>query len=599
MMDDDDFDDVAPPPMEDDLPDDEEDDYVMPPEEEVTPSGAAPIGRTQSKSKFAWSGGGSAGQTAIPTISRASRAVHMTQLALKYRMLMKPEAHELSGAEKHHTLALIHSYFLEHGFDRAADALQSTNALPDQVVASVQRGAPLALPRVVEECATRTSNMFDDESAWRAEAFFTQDYPLTTVDDRPNADNFASVDRLLEKLVLAESDEPLSPGKFEKHFTNIFLLSCSCFVCPDVLFSRMSKLFKTITMHGSLVGESKRVAWQLRLLSMLSAWISMSRIDITTMLTERILSFAISTSHSGSHSPEVVRQAGLLVPLLQRLGISEGVELRWKRAPHVPTAVPIVDVRRNMRAAEDVIQSVTDVPEVEVARQLCLIEFELFCAINTREFFQAAWISPATKPFSHNLLAFVEHLENVTLWVASLIVTPTKLVERQAMYARCIVIAHHLYDMQNFSTARAFLDGLDHRSVTVLTDTTSTNVLATTTSDELAALKTVFDPFYGAVRNMPWNLTTPCIPVLSSFVSKMATVADIATFHTIDDVEMVNWTKMSHIADLSLRMASYQSNAYPFQADATVLRMLRLMPQRRDEHCLQEMSKDRVAAAFA
>ena len=636
--DDEDDDDLIAPP---DLPDDDDDDGGLPlhlrgalpplsfkgnPLQVQDPTLAAATGmnnraRTRRpRQQHSWatsqgagdaSGGvvpdGAAGDEGLPIVAMPKQ-LHNVQQALRYRLLMKPDAAPPQGAERQHLTALLQSFFQQHGFHKSAEALHHAGAaasgLPPAASRALHHGPALDLPRHVAAAADAASTLFDDEAAWPADAFFASELPFTTVEDRGKNMSCASVDRLIEKLVLEEADAPLPvDGPLDLHFTNVFLLMWSNFVCPDVLVSRMSKLFKTLSAHTSLLGDEKVSKWQCRVLSILQAWVSVARVDLTRTTVERLLSFAISNAQgatagsSGAVSP-VARLAGRLVTMLQNLGFDDGMKAanRWRIFPHLPQPPAAMDPAKPTFRGDTVLKHLSAVDDVEAAKQFSLLEFELFATVRVRELFNNAWSEPALSVLSANLNGLMQHMEHVTQWVASMIITPMAVKDRQAMYAKCIRVMAALFDMQNYATAYAFLNGVDHPSVTRLSDTVASTELPAKEVDSLQALKTAFDPFHGTLKNLPWNLATPCLPVMAPLVNEMQ--KNNEAFHTTlthNGEKLVNWTKQIQCAKVCLRIVSYQRRPYPFQVDPVVRRLLQQMPLRRDTDTLYELSDERAA----
>ena len=338
----------------------------------------------------------------------------------------------------------------------------------------------------------------------------------------------------------------------------------------------------------------------------MSCWVSVARVDLTRVTVERVLSFAISNAQAqapatpGQKAPlsAVARQAARLLSTVKSLGFTEGMESasRWSAFPVLPSAAYTVDAVRPTFRGDTVLKHLSAVDDIEAAKQLSLLEYEKFAEIRVRELFNNAWSEPALSAVASNLLSFMQHTEHITQWVASMIITPLVLKDRQAMYSKCIRIMAALFDMQNYSSAYAFLNGVDHPSVTRLTDTVASTDLPPKEVDSLQALKTAFDPFHGTLKNLPWNLSTPCLPVLAPLVNDVQKVNE--AFHTTiqhDGSPVVNWSKMIQIAKVVLRVVSYQRQRYSFQVDPVIRRLLLQMPLRRDTDSLYELSDERVA----
>lgn len=108
---------------------------------------------------------------------------------------------------------------------------------------------------------------------------------------------------------------------------------------------------------------------------------------------------------------------------------------------------------------------------MEVARQLCLLNFEYFAAISVREFLNCAFLQSNEQLYQ--LAANVRYwclgtdarLPLYGDWVASQIIAPERIEERRIVFRRCVRIAHHCLKLNNLATARNLYSGISHRCV--------------------------------------------------------------------------------------------------------------------------------------
>jgi len=81
-----------------------------------------------------------------------------------------------------------------------------------------------------------------------------------------------------------------------------------------------------------------------------------------------------------------------------------------------------------------------DFDPLEVARQLTLIEFDLFKAITAQECLGQAWNKPDHDIIAPNLSAMTKHFNTFTLWVCTEVVREEKVASRAKSIAKFIVI---------------------------------------------------------------------------------------------------------------------------------------------------------------
>jgi glycine hydroxymethyltransferase/Rap guanine nucleotide exchange factor 1 len=78
---------------------------------------------------------------------------------------------------------------------------------------------------------------------------------------------------------------------------------------------------------------------------------------------------------------------------------------------------------------------------MEVARQLTLPTFKIYSQIKPSELFNQAWLSPKLQHKSPNVLKLIDRFNWVSNWVASSIVSESKIKNRAKVFAMHIKLA--------------------------------------------------------------------------------------------------------------------------------------------------------------
>jgi len=146
-----------------------------------------------------------------------------------------------------------------------------------------------------------------------------------------------------------------------------------------------------------------------------------------------------------------------------------------------------------------------------------------------------------------------------------------------------------LFDMQNYASAQAFLNGLEACCVTRLTETVSD--LPEELRERLTALRTALDPFRNVQRNLGLVLGSPCVPHIAPFLGDITRVEEYAD--SVFENNIINWSKMEQLGKVLLRIASYQSLPYNFIAVPIVQEYLQRMPGLCDPNELYDRSRER------
>lgn len=76
-----------------------------------------------------------------------------------------------------------------------------------------------------------------------------------------------------------------------------------------------------------------------------------------------------------------------------------------------------------------------------IARQLCLIDFQIFSSIQSTELLNLSWNNPKTKYKSLNTIALINRQNKLTFWVATVIILQDTLKKRVEVWEKFIRIA--------------------------------------------------------------------------------------------------------------------------------------------------------------
>jgi len=130
--------------------------------------------------------------------------------------------------------------------------------------------------------------------------------------------------------------------------------------------------------------------------------------------------------------------------------------------------------------------------ELEIARQLTLIESKMFAKISAPELLNNAWNRPSLQYKSPHVVALIERANSLSYWVASLILWHTSLATRVEVIEKFIKIGEHLLELRNFNALIAIIAGLNLSAISRLKFTWLQ--LPTQSKDILRKLQDLFDP---------------------------------------------------------------------------------------------------------
>jgi hypothetical protein len=104
-------------------------------------------------------------------------------------------------------------------------------------------------------------------------------------------------------------------------------------------------------------------------------------------------------------------------------------------------------------------------PPRDVAEHLTKIEWELFTALEPKEFFGQAWQKSTKNTAAPNLTTINERFNQVSQWVASEIVTAASPKRQKETIEKFIKIADKLFKLRNFNSLVAITSGLNSASI--------------------------------------------------------------------------------------------------------------------------------------
>ena len=515
-------------------------------------------------------------------------------------MMMQPKPVPLSNVDDAHITAMVQSYLVAHGFHRTATALRNTTpkAAADLLPTNSDNQGTKSrydLCSIVSDTSKKVGLLFDDDSAWPIDNMAQNEIQLQIIDSHTGASG-GTLDTLIEKLIFDDSSfattergDSSAVDLTQINFVSVFMVTSCCFATPDALFSKLSKLFKSITGQAVLLGEFRRVMLLKRILNFLLTWTTLASIDFRRVVAERMASFAMSVVRSGGHHYEVVQLATALLQNLQALlddkkpyDVRPFPAVQPRALEPVPATVP----------ADTEYKRATDAPDAELARQLCLAHFALFSEVRPRELFNEAWEDPTMALICGSLNAFMKFPEDITQWFASMIVAAPDAAARRAIYAKTVRVAHQLYNMQNHFLAAALLMACTHQAVQPLVDN---SVLNGEESESFDALRTAMDVLRVAKKELPIALDTACIPHARLYLGQMSRAHETSkTFVKSDAHILINWSKMISMGRVVLSFISLQAVPYPYQPLPHFQRLIRQMPGKRDDDALNAISQERV-----
>ncbi|KEF55787.1 uncharacterized protein A1O9_08538 [Exophiala aquamarina CBS 119918] len=345
-------------------------------------------------------------------------------------------------------------------------------------------------------------------------------------------------------------------------FATIFLLTYRSFTSAAELFELLVRRFNLQPPKGlardelSIWEEHKQKPARFRVLNILKSWLEqywMESDDAESQaLLERILAFAKST-----YTSTKIGLAKVLINLVdQRM---KGLETTSKKLIlTLNNSAPAPILPKNMKKLKFL-----DIDPTEFSRQLTIIESKLYGKIKPVECLAKTWEKKGqtdTEP-APNVQALILHSNQLTNWVAEMILAHPELKKRVAVIKQFVAIADRCRALNNFSAVTAIISALGTSPILRLNRTWQQ--LNPKTQALLESMRSLISTSknFSLYRETLHAATPPCIPFLGVYLTDLIFIEDgIASL--MKGSELINFAKRTKTAEVIRDIQSYQNVPY-------------------------------------
>ncbi|KII89445.1 hypothetical protein PLICRDRAFT_41098 [Plicaturopsis crispa FD-325 SS-3] len=368
-----------------------------------------------------------------------------------------------------------------------------------------------------------------------------------------------TLEALVEKLT------PHEPG--DPNFNNVFLTTFKSFMTLDELFNLLVARFR-ISPPDNLKPKEleewrklKQHIVQIRVLNTLKSMVSdddiLEKEDF--YIYERMKEFA--------SSPEVADwpAAKQLLTWIERAQTTGAGKIRTlvNTSTHLP---PLPIVPKNPRNME-----LTDIDPAELARQLTLMESQLYQKIRPLEWLQRAR-EQATGANSGNIAQFTQTFDRMANWVTDCILSKSTVRGRAAVVKYFIGVADLCRSIHNFSTMVAISSGLTSTPIRRLQKTWE--LVSVRYTMQLSACEVITDPHrnFSNYHSTLAKTSPPCVPFIGVFLTSLTFIQD----GNKDNIQpnIVNFRKRRKAAEVIQEIKRWQSIPFNFHPIPSVLKYI-------------------------
>eukprot|EP01125_Pyxidicula_operculata_P018240 TRINITY_DN6479_c0_g1_i1.p1 TRINITY_DN6479_c0_g1~~TRINITY_DN6479_c0_g1_i1.p1 ORF type:complete len:1105 (+),score=214.78 TRINITY_DN6479_c0_g1_i1:1899-5213(+) len=210
-------------------------------------------------------------------------------------------------------------------------------------------------------------------------------------------------------------------------------------------------------------------------------------------------------------------------------------------------------------------ENILDYPPEEIARQLTLIDWNMWSAIQPWECLGLAWTKKNKEKRSPHVLQMSDWFNYLSGWVASSICTCEKLKDRVKIMTKWIDIANRLKMMGNFNGLMAIISGINRGPVYRMKATQDLLTKDVKFFKILTDLRELVDrdKNNANLRSALKTANPPIIPYLGMFLTDLTFIEEGNTNY-LPPHNLVNFYKCRSIAKTIQKIQQYQYKGYVF-----------------------------------
>ncbi|KAF2452621.1 cell division control protein-like protein Cdc25 [Lineolata rhizophorae] len=381
--------------------------------------------------------------------------------------------------------------------------------------------------------------------------------------------------------------------KLDSGFNGTFLLTYRSFTTANELFEMLMRRWSIQPPQGLATRdyetwvEKKQKIIRFRVVNILKSWVTdywmEGNDEEARQLIQRIYNF-VSDHVAKSSTPGA---GPLLVAIEQR---SKGHETSAKRMVLTINSqnVPQPILPKHMKKLKFL-----DFDTTEFARQLTVIESRLYGKIRPTECLNKTWqkkLAPGEPDPASNVKAVILHSNQLTNWVAQMILTQNDAKRRVAVIKHFVSVADKCRNLNNFSTLTSIISAFGTAPIHRLNRTW--NLVNARTMSTLESMRKLMGSTknFAEYRDTLHKANPPCIPFFGVYLTDLTFIED-GIPSTIKKSNLINFAKRAKTAEVIRDIQQYQNVPYPLHAVGELQDyILTNMQSAADVHEMYEMS---------